>query len=219
MRGVVFAPMHNTGRRKDATGAFLPEATAFGELHGLRLVLVDNHQGKLVQRARVLDEIRSAPGPLECVAFFCHGYSRGIQLGFDLGTVEKLAEAIAQHSTRDVRVPLYCCSTASTTRQLLRLGQGPGGDGGFADRLRDGLCAYGATRCVVDAHVTVGHTTKNPHVRRFSGDENALGGVGGAYLVERKPRATWRAWVRALRSGDLRFRFPWLSADEVRASI
>lgn len=226
MRGITFAPRWNTGRKSDATGAFQPEARAFAEMHGGRVVLIDNRQPKARMRQQVLTELIKAGAyhggdggmiccgddshdhRLEFVAIACHGWGRGIQFGFDIGSAEALASEIARVSTPDVVVPLFCCSTADTLGWLKARGKGPGGDRGFADELRDALCREGATHCVVDAHVTVGHAFKNPHVRRFAGDGSPEGGIGGQYIVERGS-SLWRPWVRALRE-DMRFRFPFM---------
>ena len=94
-------------------------------------------------------------------------------------------------------------------------GDGPGGDGGFADALRDALSERGVTGHV-DAHVTTGHTTRNPHVRRFYCD-GAAAGTGGDWLVA-PGSPKWRRWVTALK-GDMRFRFPWLTPAEIDAAL
>ena len=236
--GIIFAPKWNTPGKSDATGAFIPEAKRLAARRGGRLVLVDNTLGKVAMRQRVLDELASATQHrdgccdgneshrLGFVAFFCHGYSKGIQLGFDLTNVEMLATAIAAVAEEEVVVPLYACSTASTTARLLRLGRGPGGDGGFADKLRDALCSHGSTFCNVDAHTTAGHSTMNPMVRRFAGDGSPVGGVGGLFLVpqgKRKTaeRARYLKWSKRLKDveDNLRFDFPWMSPGEVLAEL
>lgn len=236
MSGIVFVPKHNTGSKSDATHAFHPEARRLVERRGGRIVVVDNKLSPGAMRERVVLVLRDA---LECdscdeshahrlgwVAFACHGYAKGIQLGFDLTTVEQLAAAMASVCEEDVVVPLYACSTASTTARLLRLGSGPGGDGGFADELRDALCRAGLTRCTVDAHITAGHASKNPRVRRFSGDGSRVGGVGGMELFPMGKRGsaqrrTFAEWQRGLADDDdpLRFDFPWMTAGELHDEV
>lgn len=231
MNGLVFAPAHNTGRKRDATGAFIPEAKKFAEMHNGRLVLVDNRRPKGEMVNSVLTEIERAGAyhdgsccadpdhdhRLEFVAFFCHGYPHGLQFGFNLRNVDRLGEAIASASNPEVIVPLYACSAASTLGWLRRRGLGPGGDRGFADELRDALCEHGATFATVDAHTTAGHTTWNPNVRRFAGDGSPVGGIGGSFIVERRT-PLWRPWVRALR-GDLRLRFPFMPIGMIHAEL
>jgi hypothetical protein len=110
-------------------------------------------------------------------------------------------------------VALYCCSTgaASSADAYAEFG----GDGGFADRLRDALCVAGGVHCTVDAHTTAGHTTMNPYVRRFEGRGSRVGGVGGFDLVSPKSGDLWRRWRRALRETSLRYRFPVMSVAEI----
>lgn len=213
MRALVFTPDRNTGEKKDFTGAFRPEARAFVALHAIPLVRVcevDISQRAEDQRHRIEASL-AMDGPLECVAFFCHGFVNGVQLGgYRNAHVARLANAIASNAVKGVRVALYACSTGD--------GGGPGGDGGFADRLRDALCAAGAVDCQVDAHDSAAHTTRNPRVRRFSGQGSPFGGTGGAWLVA-PGSPLWGAWRRALQATDLRLRFPFMSVAEIHAEL
>jgi hypothetical protein len=218
---LVFAPEYNSPGKSDATGAFRPEARRFAQLMGGRLVHVDNRKVHGERGEVVLDEIaRHSAGPWRTIAFFCHGTPHDIQLGFKRATVRELAKYIAKTSERDVRVLLYCCSTASTIRTLL--GKAVGGDGGFADLLRDALCEQGATHCRVVAHDTVGHTTKNPYVRFFDGAGSPIGGAGGTQVV-RPSSKLWTPWREALNgqfmAGDFRFRFPYLEIGQIHEAL
>jgi hypothetical protein len=220
-RILVLAPRHNTGAKKDATGAFQPEARAFAQRHGVpesQVVHVDNRLSKPAMRRAVLaaiDAARSAGGGLEAAALFCHGWRTGIQLGFGSGTVGPLAEALAR--APGVRVALYACNAArgSSGDDAAAIG----GDGGFADLLRDALCARGAPDCQVDAHATAGHTTRNPYVRRFSGMGSPIGGAGGFFIVSPSQKPLFAAWRRALRDTDLRYDFPFLTVAEIHAAL
>ena len=174
MRALILHPLHNSGTKRDATGAFIPEAKAYanvmGATHDTVLAGFDNRASKLARRREVEAAIR-ATGPLQHVALFCHGLAKGLQTGHDLATVSTLAEALAAScgASRRLVVTLYACDAAD--------GKGPGGDGGFADALRDALSERGITGHV-DAHVTTGHTTRNPYVRRFWCDGEGAG-TGG----------------------------------------
>ncbi|MBK7153843.1 MAG: hypothetical protein IPH72_19025 [Sandaracinaceae bacterium] len=90
-----------------------------------------------------------------------------------------------------LRVERYACDAARDDDADRRddVTQSAGGDGGFADQLRDALAAHGLTGHV-DAHAKPGHTTKNPHLRRFHMDGGP--GVGGEWLVE-PGTALWRS--------------------------
>ena len=219
-RILVLAPLRNSGGKKDATGAFQPEAAAFGKRHGVpkaQVVWIDNALGKAAMRKAVLAAIaraKAAAGGLQALAVFCHGWKTGIQLGFGSGDVDALAAALAD--VKDVRVPLYACNTAQ--------GDGDdagavGGDGGFADLLRDALCRAGAVDCQVDAHTTAGHTTKNPFVRRFQGMGSPHGGAGGFFIVTPRQKPLWGRWRAALRDTALRHDLPFRSVAELHAAL
>jgi hypothetical protein len=219
---LILAPRRNTGAKLDATAGFHPSARRFMQLRGGTIVHIDNTYPGDRRAEHVLDELlRMRPGetessprlPWKNIAFFCHGTARGLQLGFDLRNVRDLARAIAQSSEANVRVLLYACDAGSSLPRLLALGKGPGGDGGFADVLRDHLCREGAVDCRVMAHETTGHTTRNPWVRFFDGKGSSVGGTGGEYPVA--PRSfLWQRWREALQS-DFRFHFPFLAIADI----
>ena len=211
-------------KRADATAVFMPEAREWSKHWSPynRLEHVDNREPRRARADAVIDAIvRNPPADgWDAIGFFCHGYSSGIQLGFDLGNVRELARAIAETSRRNVVVALYCCSTGDVTGRLLALlrktigkDAGVGGDGGFADVLRDELCRFGAIHCRVMAHRTEGHATMNPHVRFFDGNGSAIGGQGGVEVVRRDSRALWSRWVAELKrdGSTLRYEMPHLS--------
>jgi hypothetical protein len=221
---LVFAPRHNSAGKKDATGAFQPEALAFARRHGVprnQLVYVDNTLGNGDMRQIVLGAVAAfrqgaTDGrPPEALAFFCHGLGKRIQFGFDATNVAELATSLS--GAGGPRVALYACNTgkASDAEALEVFG----GDGGFADALRDALCRAGAGACQVDAHTTAGHTTMNPNVRRFLGMGSPVGGVGGFYLVHVGQKELWRKWRTALRETDLRFDFPFMSVAEIHRTL
>lgn len=223
-RCLVFAPQHNTKGRKDATGAFIPEAKRFMKRHGIpphMFHLIDNSRSKAWMRAKVLEIIdRSAGEGLRGVAFFCHGHRLGIQFGFHRKTVDDLAYSISNACHRDVRVPLYACDTGrDADRQRKDDLEAFGGDGGFADLLRDALCEYGAEDCMVWAHTTLGHTDKNSHTRLFPGLGSPMGDTGGFYVIHFKKRKPWRKWQWLLRKTDLRFDFPFMEIGEIHRYV
>lgn len=217
MSAIVFTPDRNTPGRKDYTGAFQPEARAFARQHGLectRIVPIDVSKPGYDRRRHVLAQLGERAGDeIDVVAFFCHGLRSGLhQLGFGLQQVTELAHAIARAAPMPrATVALYACSTGG--------GPGPGGDGGFADKLRDALCVAGCVQCEVTAHDRAGHTTRLPYVRRFSGLGSPVGGTGGTWVVA-PGSPLWRAWRRALAGkGDLRLRFPMMSIGDIHREL
>lgn len=217
MSALVFAPLRNVKGKRDAD-EFLREARAFCRARGLRpdVALFDNEQGLTERREEVLARLHNtAPASLETLALFCHGWPTGVQAGFQLPHVRGLARELKAVAAPELRVILYCCSTGADNdgSDADERQPGPGGDGGFADRLRDELAAVGV-RATVWGHSTAGHTTRNPYLRAFLPEERQ----GGHWVVE--PFSDlWLAWVRALRTTDLRFRFPWMTAAELEAEL
>lgn len=210
---LVVTPDRNSDGKKDFTGAFLPEALAFATRHGATpkdvLLRIDVSQPEGVRRKQLLTRLESATG-LEAVAFFCHGLTKKLpQLGWSVSNVGELSKAIAKSSKPSVKVVLYACSAGE--------GEGPAGDNGFADRLRDTLCENSAVQCQVDAHERAAHTTRNPFVRRFEGLGSPVGGPGGYFLVT-PGSGRWQMWREKLRT-PFRFEFPFLSAAEIQTSL
>lgn len=215
MKVIAFRAAHNKPGKHDVTGAFAPECQLFMQCHGGQpedIVVIDNSRSESACRQETLDALNLYAGRnLEAVAFFCHGWPNGMELGFDKRNVDKLACAIYDACERtNIQVPLYLCWT------------GEGGDKGatsFADALRDELCGKGAPHCRVMAHTYKGHTTMNPHIRFFDGMGSSVGGVGG-YDVVAGPKEVRKKLIDALRGKtpgleDFRFKFPFMSVGEI----
>ncbi len=223
---VAFAPRWNTPSKRDpdrhdATGGFQVWGRRFLEHHGedpASLILVDNHANPTVQMGLILDVLSARAGVPACVAFFCHGFKAGIQFGFKLRHLRRLAGAIAALGDPAVKVPLYACDCArdldADRRDDL---EEFGGDGGFADLLRDHLCRAGAVDCRVDAHTTAGRADVNPNVRRFEGLGSADGGRGGYYIVP-MDNPLWPRWREALRT-DYWYEFPFRTQAEIHSHL
>lgn len=218
-KSLVFAPLHDKPGRVDATKAFQPEAHAFCRALGLRdeVHLFDSRADYPERRDHVYRRLAELPpASLSVLAFFCHGWRDGIQTGFMTPHVGKLAAALKPVAEPEgLAIMLYACDAArdGDNDEKDDVQPGPGGDGGFADSLRD-ACARAGFRATVYAHAKEGHTTKNPFMRVFPPDE----GVGGPWVIEPKSDL-WRPWVNALRDTDLRFRFWRLTPDALAAEL
>lgn len=211
------------GRPGDFAGAFRPEADNFKLINGGKIERIDQSlpaERRYRQAVAFVEEHQP-----DTLAYFGHGLSRSLpSMGASITNVAALAGALARASTGP-RVVLYACLAAEDlTSGAAGL---PGGDGGFADALRDACVKQGAPGVQVDAHGSSsqlkgrihdlgGHTTQNPYVRRYSGPETKES-VGGEWIVSDQ-ETLWRAWVKALR-GPMRFQFPFLTRDQIRARL
>lgn len=199
LNALCIAPTHDRPGKRDVSAVFLPEAKRFAERHGGHVVRFDDRRSMRSRRQEVERLIWETSSDLYGhVALFCHGLKTKIQTGHTVRTVDGLAEVIAMRSAPSVRVTLYACDAARDDDRAIDddLGEGPGGEGGFADRLRDALLEHGCAGGWVDAHVTTGHATRNPYVRRFRIEEGARD-FGGDWIIAPGSRQ-WRTWRRAL---------------------
>ena len=215
---LIFYSSKNSKGKRDATGAFIPEAKAFAAHYGVpnkNVIGVDCTKASYMRRKIVLDSIKSV-SEIEGLLFLCHGWPTGIQFGFNIDNVAMLASSIRNHS-EDIHIALMACSTAENKikdNEIYNLG--PATDGGFADKLRDdlyisGLCGW------VDAHKTKGHTTRNPMVVRFEIEDFR---TGGEWIVPPHSKL-WKHWRTALRynTDDLRYEFFKLTRAEIEERL
>jgi len=220
----------NTGKKHDASGAFIPEAKAFAKLHG---VLKENIVGikcprvkKSTRRSDVYTAIEVAgyDQKLDAIAMFFHGWPRGIQPGFNRSHIPKLVEVMSQHCNPNVKITLYACLAAENdVRDKQTKNLGPATDGGFCDVLRDEMVRKGFTAGHVDGHKTAGHSGWNPYLVRFLCDaveDPEIGGLGGHWLVAPGSQF-WKPWVKALKNkeGGLRYRFPYMDELDIKAEL
>lgn len=224
MKALLLVPDQDSPGRKDVTHAFLPEARAFARHH--KLDADDPNTLKRFPTNAPLDHrravcslaLRSVSSPIDVLALFCHGWKAGVQCGWMRQHVQTLARLLGQHMRIDGHVLLYACDTAKDMDddEVDERAGGPGGDGGFADMLRDS-CEVLGRRVQVMGHTQTAHTTMNPFARYFA---PGCGGKGGHWYVE--PDAPhWSAWCRALRDprSTLRYRFWQMTPDEIAAEL
>lgn len=223
---LVFVPDANRPGLNDCGGAFWPEAKRFCAHQSPRdyeSVRFPAHAKLMSDRRRPIYEAlkRHQGAALSSVAWFCHGYRDGLQSGHARADVGTLASHLAQALELEGHVLLYACDAGrdGDDARIDDTVPGPGGDGGFADLLRDALEALGR-RVTVMAHARAGHATWNPYARRFAA---GTGGTGGAWYVE-PGTPLFSRWARVLKEPNtLRWRFPRMTndaiAEELRARL
>lgn len=222
MSSLVLYSSKNSKGKKDATGAFIPEAEAFAEywnteknnIIGIPLEGMSKKKRRELTIASIKESMNGTP--LNLVALFGHGWPSGIQFGFGMKEIPELADCLVEHCAYNARIVLYACLTAENSeRDNDHEHVGPATDGGFADILRDELAKRGMIGWI-DAHKTAGHTTWNPYVVRFDCEDLKdidMDFAGGYWLVQ--PRSPhWKKWREALK-GDMRFRFPMMTEKEI----
>jgi len=168
---------------------------------------------RLAQVLAVLAGLAPDP-PLSLVAFFCHGWRQGFQLGGNAGghmtaaETRQLADAIQRVAREDVVVALYACDTAHLQN-------------GFAADLRDALLggAHPLPHCRVVGHTQVAHAYLTPDIRVFEGADGA-----GAPGWDIAPAGTAHARFRArLGRGSpwpaFRWSFPLMSREAIDAFL
>ena len=189
MNLAVVSAVNRPGKR-DATGAFLPEARAWTDHHqGSALFLDGESLADGQMRDRVMDQLfRPEHAGLTQLAFFCHGFRSGIQFGFHGRQGAECLAAAVQGATERATVVLFCCSAGQWFGPELARALGP--------------------QYAVWSHLTRGHTTRNPRLIFSRGDatEDVWQGL------------TWsrRRRLRALLRTDLRLRLGVLSPRSLR---
>ena len=108
---------------------------------------------------------------IQTLALFSHGSRDRLGLGGGIGNRRRdmssaaFADTLRPFLTPSARVLLYACLTG---RSPLRDDEATGGEGSFADELRDALNVDNSER-EVWGHTNAAHTTGNPNWRVFSG--------------------------------------------------
>lgn len=226
MNELILVCPHNTPGRNPETGRvwrdgdeFMSEAIAYKHFHDRNpmLLAIDNRLRPAERFQRVLHTMTprdSIERRIDSLTVFCHGFKTGLQVGCDLSNLQEFCEALAVASRPELTVTLYACSAGADADldQADERATGPGGAGGFADTLCDMLGSMNVLARVL-AHTTRGHCTRNPYVREFSNELRH----GGDWLVD-PTEPLWPRWRQAL-EGELRFRLPRLSKEEVRAAL
>lgn len=166
---------------------------------------------------------------VDCVAFFAHGTPRWLYgAGINVFNCGRLATNLKHANTK--LVIIYSCSCGRSkgewpgykmTWKNIEVGKTEYTDG-VALRLADEIACLGNDIQII-AHTTSGDTTRNPFAVSIIGKPG--------YKITRMPIITrltgkdkksfphvvkrWKAWIKALRKTDLRYRFPFMKNREI----
>ena len=210
---VVYTNKNDPRLPNDAGGAFIPEAMAFAKLHKvpetnmLGVPCPGMPAGK--RREAVCDFFRGhTDGKIEMIAWFGHGYSTGIQFGFNIQTIPQLVEYMKLCCADDVSMIFYACSTGSTNKKTRAI-KSPGTNNGFADKVRDYMLWAGFRGGWIDGHLKPGHTTLQPFLLRFYVEpmfEGIWDVPGGEWIISPKG-PLWKKWRDAIQTKGSTFKF------------
>jgi len=225
---LLFVSSRDSHGKRDASGAFVPEARGFAKYHGVpdeNVIHIDcTKRNPKANRVKAVETemLRRVGANLKAICFYGHGWPSGIQFGFNKQNVDQLAELIMRCAADDVKIALFACLAAeNAVRDTDHKRVGPGTDGGFADLLRDKIVWRGIRHGWVDAHKTAGHTTWNPYVVRFlceDVDDPEYGAEGGGWIVEPRTKY-WKKWVAALRKNTGKLRYGFFLEEELHIKM
>jgi hypothetical protein len=165
-----------------------------------------------VMGSEVLTAIKAIDNKIDRFVIFCHGYWKGIQLGFNVWNIERLALELAIRVGEEIDIALYACNCGknrwhrpwSLSPDNWLQGEVPE-TAGFAAKLCEALINCGKSPRVF-AHATAGHTTRNPYCYMFdSGPNNNI--IYRTPIINKKPRALWKQWIADLKTWR-RFEIP-----------
>jgi hypothetical protein len=164
MNHIIFYTATNRLFKKDATGAFIPEAKRYSEyikrvFPDATVVLVPiKTRGRFNWQIRkqVESAFEKYNGEIKfgSVSFFCHGWQSGIQFGYKWKSgAERLSRVIRENNDRVRMVNFYACLVCKDANNFARWLYEATANGG-------NLQVFG--------HYTAGHTTMNPNIKIYT---------------------------------------------------
>jgi len=201
---LIFVKSNNSRFRRDATGAFIPEAKHLESMlvtnaSKVKTININTRLYSMTSRQliviRAIKEAIRNGDEVKSISFFCHGWPTGLQLwGQGKAAALDLAHTIQSYKIKMVN--LYACSCASQKR----------GKPKFLNTVWGALCEQ-KHDCQLMGHHVRGHTTRNPRVEiYFSGDD----GCHYPLFEKKADRKMWARWRKKLRQNqNFRVLFPY----------
>lgn len=204
MKALVFFTSTNRKGRKDATGAFIPEAKAFAKIHGVPkrdLIAVPQDIPLWDRRWIVRKALQKRAGvatAYDAVIYLGHGTPTSLPgLGLRQNNLAWFADGVAGLIGWKGVLVLYACSA--------------GKGFGVADRIDVELADRGFKEVRTVAHLTPGHASWNPYAE-YSGEGPTSRGVP----IIAKGSKVWQRWISALRNNQwFRLSFPFMTQSEI----
>jgi hypothetical protein len=214
-KSFIFGPMFNeppdaaNPLGNDATGAFQPGMDAYRRLYeGLGMEVVSHRfvntkgNGK-ERRASIINAMQQGCGSkwYDAVVYFGHGDKNWlVSAGFGLDTLSEFTDAVWDCGEPSVKVVLYACSCATP--------------GGIAYRIGWDLNCFANAGFQCFGHPSVGHSFRNPQVRRYPSSKGETGETVA-------PASKIAPWLKAMADpkNDLWARFPFMTPEEIAAEL
>jgi len=178
MHTIIISSGVNKRFRKDATGAFLPEAVKLNKMIPESLLLaVDMVRQKPMEKMNRLAHVCQGliSHDTQAMYFFGHGWQTGFQGGFQGKSAASLLALYIKETAPNLKLLVfYACS------------MGRGSDN-FLKWLSDDL-----PHLKIVGHTTTGHTTHNPNACIYRGGEKTL-------ICPRGDKQR-KQWIRALKT-------------------
>jgi hypothetical protein len=165
---VIYNPINKPGKHDG--NEFASEAGAYHVHH--------HERGDKVYRMTHVEMADDHAMSVDVVSIFCHGTPTWLGLGAIAKEPAGLASWLCQFAAPMVTVCLYACSTGKSTA----------GGKCYARELHEAIIDTGRG-CIVWAHTTAGHTTRNPNLVLFD-----LAGERNEVLKSIRPRLRKRLW-------------------------
>lgn len=214
----------NRKNRKDATGAFIPEAKAFQKIHGVpdgNMIPIPHDMKRHVRWSKFSFSLNFEKmiidNKLDAIVYFGHGTPRSLPLigakmsPRDLHLIGNVR--VAKRTSADMAKRIVNCIKSDGKVILYACLAGKGF--GFADRLDEHFADLGRPYIRTISHITAGHTSWNPNAE-YSGEGPDRMGVP----IIKKSDPLWKKWISALRSNQwFRLSFPFMSVAEIRSRL
>lgn len=180
--------------KKDASGAFIPEAFAFKKLHEFQYVQLTPIPQDIPKEKRFKIIMDALFNPIDTFVYFGHGTPNGLPgLGINRSNVDVFAKKLDSLIEPHGRIILFACLA----------GKGFGIGDLLDTKVKENVKTY--------SHLTAGHTDWNPFVE-YSGEGPTRSGI--PIITASDP--LWPLWIKRLKE-DQKFRltFPFLSYGEI----
>lgn len=209
---MIFTPDRNTDG-SDYTGAFKPESERYARWYEGQGDTVEVHainiNAERWERVDAMERAIDGAHGIDRLAFFCHGWKTGMQLGLRCDTEDDrerllmFAGHVYRQSTAQLKVSLYACLT------------GKGGADSFANELFKALRFRGCADVSVFGHTDAGHATRNADAIIFSADHPD----GEVVAQPRTPMN--RHFDKRLddKTDSLRWRAPYMTVEALRDEL